>query len=195
MATKHFALFDQEGYLVTRYVSGIHADIPPDAVEISKEDFDRSIAGGAAAWRLVDGALVEYPPRPLADNGAPRTKDSLQRAATVRRWGVMTGGLMLPGGIGVGTSVDDQNRITSVVANAALAGLSDSDEVDFKAASGWVRLSIGQIKGIAGAIGRHVQACYAAERQHHDAIALLDPADFDGYDLEAYWPSTDLTQP
>lgn len=118
-------------------------------------------------------------------------KSALLQAATDMRWEVMTGGMTLPGGIEVGTTIDDQNRITSVVANAELAGLTDSDEVDFKAASGWVRVTIAEIKTIAGAIGQHVQACYSAERTHHDAIeALTTREQIRDYDISVGWPDT-----
>src|SRR5690554_4803889 len=66
-------------------------------------------------------------------------RDAKLQEATDMRWQVMTGGMTLPNGISIGTDIDDQNRITSVVANASLAGLTDTDEVDFKAESGWVR--------------------------------------------------------
>lgn len=111
------------------------------------------------------------------------------QAATDMRWSVMTGGLTLPGGIAVGTTIDDQNRITSVVANAELAGLTDSNEVDFKAESGWVRITIAEVKTIAGAIGQHVQACYSAERAHHEAIELLTTREqIRDYDISVGWP-------
>lgn len=116
-------------------------------------------------------------------------KARLIDAATNKRWEVMTGGMTIPGGIEVGTTIDDQNRITSVVANAALAGLSDEDEVDFKAASGWARITIGQVKTIAGAIGQFVQACYTAERAHHEAIdKLKTPEQIRDYVIEDGWP-------
>lgn len=111
------------------------------------------------------------------------------QAATDMRWQVMTGGMAL-NGVSIGTTIDDQNRITSVVANAELAGLTDADEVDFKAASGWVRISIGQIKAIAGAIGQHVQACYSAERVHHEAIEALETREeVAAYDVTTGWPT------
>ncbi|MHA3905123.1 DUF4376 domain-containing protein [Castellaniella sp. WN] len=118
-------------------------------------------------------------------------RESKQAAATAKRWEVMTGGITLPSGVVVGTTIDDQNRITSVVANAALAVLSDTDEVDFKAASGWVRITIGDIKQISGAIGQFVQDCYTAERTHHDAIAALpdDRAAIEAYDVSVDWPA------
>ena len=100
----------------------------------------------------------------------------------------MTGGMEV-GGVQVGTTIDDQNRITSVVANAALAGLTDADEVDFKTSSGWVRITIGQVKAMAGAIGQFVQACYTAERAHHEAIDLLaTPEQINAYNVNTGWP-------
>lgn len=112
-------------------------------------------------------------------------------AATDKRWLVMTGGMTLPNDVSVGTTIDDQNRITSVVANAELAGLADSDEVDFKAETGWIRITIAEVKQIAGAIGQFVQACYSAERTHHEAINGLpdDRSAIEAYDVESGWPS------
>ena len=115
--------------------------------------------------------------------------EELKAQVTANRWRVMTGGIEV-GGVFVGTTIDDQNRITSVVANAALTGLTDADEVDFKASSGWIRVSIGQIKAMAGAIGQHVQACYTAERVHHEAIDLLTTHEqINAYNVNDGWPT------
>lgn len=144
-------------------------------------------------WAYAEGAFSPPPQVPVptpTELRAGKLDD-----ATKKRWEVMTGGLTLPTGVKVGTTIDDQNRITSVVANAELAGLADSDEVDFKATNGWVRITIAQVKEIAGVIGQFVQACYSAERQHHEDIEQLEPEDFDSYDLDAHWPPTDLTEP
>lgn len=151
-----------------------------------------SIAPMADDWIESDTAAVGdlYD----ADTGTfskpviPVTREGLLQAVTDKRWEVMTGGIELPGGISVGTSIDDQNRITSVVANAELAGLSDEDYVDFKAASGWVLVTIGQIKAIAGSIGQFVQACYTAERAHYDDIGALDDTELQDYDITTGWP-------
>lgn len=116
-------------------------------------------------------------------------KTRLIDAATSKRWDVMTGGMSV-NGMQIGTTIDDQNRITSVVANAALVGLTDESLVDFKSNSGWVQISIFQVRAIAGAIGQFVQACYTAERTHHEAIELLTtPAEIKAYDVNAGWPS------
>lgn len=125
----------------------------------------------------------------VEDIGIEELRQMKLESATAMRWQVMTGGMTLPNGVQVGTTIDDQNRITSVVANAELTGLTDADEVDFKAASGWILVSIGQIKAMAGAIGQFVQACYSAERAHHEAIDMLTtPEQINAYNINDGWP-------
>lgn len=114
-------------------------------------------------------------------------KASLIDAATNKRWEVETGGMTLPGDVHVATGTEDQNRITSVIANAERAGVAT---VDFKAASGWVTLTLAELKGIADAIALHVQACFSAERAHHEAIdKLKTPEQINDYDVNSGWPN------
>ena len=133
---------------------------------------------------LVEG--VYHARYTLAPLPVEQVRADLMDAATSKRWDVMTGGVTLPGGISVGTTIDDQNRITSVIANAQLAGV---ESMDFKAQSGWVTLSLDQVRGIAAAVALHVHACYAAERAHHVAIAAASDAELYSYDINAGWPS------
>ncbi len=129
------------------------------------------------------------------------TAESLKAIVTAFRWEVETGGITLTTGVRVATGIDDQNRITSVVANAERAGL---DEVDFKAAEGWAKVTLAELQAIATAVARHVQACFSAERDHHEAIDALVAqlqdapealqAALDGYDESQGWPSVDLSQ-
>lgn len=148
-----------------------------------------------------DGQTPDPQLTPISDAEAdalrnpPVTAESLKAIVTAFRWEVETGGITLPDGVTVATGIDDQNRITTVVANARLAGL---DEVKFKAASGWITLTLAEVEGIAAAIARHVQACFAAECAHHEAIDALvalhkdDPvalqAALEGYDESQGWP-------
>lgn len=115
----------------------------------------------------------------------PEKQAVLKNLATARRWLHETGGIALPVGVRVGTTIEDQNRITSVITNAALAG---AESVDFKAASGWVTLSLEEVRGIAAAIAAHVQACFSAERAHHAAIDALDLLGTQTYDVSIGWP-------
>ena len=115
-----------------------------------------------------------------------QVRATLMQAVSAKRWAVETGGLTLAGGATVGTTIDDQNRITSVIANAQLAGVTS---VDFKAQSGWVTLSLDHMRGIAGAIALHVQACFSAERAHHEAIAAASETELMAYDINTGWPA------
>ena len=133
---------------------------------------------------IVEGVYqARYAVNPLPP---AQVRATLLQAVSAKRWAVETGGLVLPGGAVVGTTIDDQNRITSVIANAQLAGVVS---VDFKAQSGWVTLSLEHMRGIAAAIALHVQACFSAERAHHEAIAAASDADLYGYDINTGWPS------
>lgn len=147
---------------------------------------------------LIPAGWVECTPKQAvlitSPKAEPVTAEGLKAAVTACRWGVETGGITLPTGVRVATGIDDQNRITSVVANAERAGL---EEVDFKAAEGWAKVTLIELQAIATAVALHVQACFSAERAHHeaiDALALIaDPQErqtaLDAYDESQGWPS------
>ena len=122
---------------------------------------------------------------PTAAEQLQAAKDSLKARATSMRWERETGGIKIDG-IEVLTGVEDQNRITTVVANAQRSGLAN---VDFKAASGWKTITVAQVEAIACAVALHVQACFTAERAHHEAIdKLQSQAAAQAYDLGQGWP-------
>lgn len=130
----------------------------------------------------IDWSQLKKAPTPGEQLQA--VKDVLKVSVTAKRWEVETGGITL-NGMRVLTGTEDQNRITSVVANARRAGI---EEVDFKADSGWVKVSIGTVEAIATAIAVHVQASFSAERAHHEAIdALPDLAAVAAYDINQGW--------
>ncbi|MBB5862583.1 DUF4376 domain-containing protein [Xanthomonas sp. 3058] len=133
-------------------------------------------------WRATGGIPVP--------NAAPETVETMRAAlralTTQRRWEFETGGIAI-GGVQVGTSTEDQNRISTVL---AAADLGTVETVDFKANSGWVTLTLGEIRGIAAAISSHVQACFTAERAHHEAIDALDSIEeLQAYDVSSGWPA------
>lgn len=162
---------DYSGAVVYSLATGARMDVPPG--------WTLEEAGGTL---LAPGATVVPPVATLDDAQA-----ELQRAAASRRWGIESGGIMVAG-VRVSTAIEDQNRITSVIANAGAAGMQ---AVDFKAASGWVSLTLAELSAVAAAIARHVQRCYSAERMHSEAIAALQTlADAQAYDLTTGWPDT-----
>ena len=153
----------------------------------SQSDCDKSGLHGLVRMTPEEEAAHLNPPE------APVTVDQLKAIVTAFRWKVETGGITLPTGVRVATGIDDQNRITSVVANAERAGL---EEVDFKAAEGWAKVTLAELQAIATAVALHVQACFSAERAHHEAIDVIaliaDPqerqAALDAYDESQGWP-------
>lgn len=165
-------------------------DVLPEHAECFIEIPEEQAAVWVTLQANADRTGVEeippvLPPIPtLAD-----LQGRLEADVTAKRWAVETGGLWLPGGVHILTGIEDQNRVTSVVANAHLAGVT---EMDFKAASGWVTLTVEQIDGIAAAIALHVQAGYSNERAHHTAIAALETVEAAAeYDIGTGWPSND----
>ncbi len=96
-----------------------------------------------------------------------RAKEAARAAVSAKRWEYETRGISTPEGAHIATGIDDQNRIASAIQGMRDAGLT---EVDFKAASGWVRLTLEQMVGIAGMIAVHVQNCFTHERLLHERI-------------------------
>lgn len=179
------------------YHRDIHGDsIPSDAVFVDDEDHQKLLRAQSQGLKIV-----------AQENGFStttkalniRTTSSLKKMVTKKRWEVETGGLTLPNGVSVATGIDDQNRITSVIANARLAAL---ETVSFKAASGWVTLTLAELESVAATIALHVQQCFCAERAHYEAIDALDALyandvealrkNLEAYDIEQKWPFANL---
>lgn len=139
-------------------------------------------------WKFENG---EYTPTYyIRDLDVTHLKRQLKEKVTAKRWELMTGGFTLPNGTVINTTVEDQNRISSVVANAHLAGLDDSSQVDFKATKGWVQISIGELKNVVGLIGVFTQLLYSGEKEHHEIIDSLSTGEeITQYDINIGWPS------
>lgn len=159
-------------------VNVIDADL---AFALMLPGHDAAVEAGAAGpgWLLVAGELV--PPAPPEPEDLAEAKQRLRERATAARWEHETGGITVAG-VRVLTGVEDQNRIATALIGAPAT-------LDFKADSGWVTLTLAELQGIAAAITAHVQACFSAERAHHEAIdALPSLAAVAAYDVEAGWP-------
>ena len=186
------AIYGSHDQLLAAYPNAGALDNEPDRnalglylVREQQPDYDqRTHTLALDGVELVEG--IYHARYTLAPLPVEQVRADLMAAVSAKRGAVETGGLTLPGGATVGTTIDDQNRITSVIANAQLAGVAS---VDFKAQSGWVTLSLEHMRGIAAAIALHVQACFSAERAHNEAIAAASDAELYGYDINAGWPS------
>ncbi|MEG1584643.1 MAG: DUF4376 domain-containing protein [Anaerovorax sp.] len=135
-------------------------------------------------------------------------KATLKAQATERRWIHETGGIKFPDTskppveipvdwpenrpkpqqpmVRINTTIDDQNRIATAIQGMADAKIT---EVDFKAASGWLRLTREQLAEIAAMIAAHVQACFTKERALHEAIeAVQTMEELNALDVNMGWP-------
>lgn len=130
----------------------------------------------------IDGKWYKgYSTRPM-DIGT--LKSRLKDEVTALRWEKETGGISF-NGVKISTTIEDQNRITTVVANARLANV---DEIKFKAEDAWVTLSVADIEAIAAAVAGHVQKCFSVEYQHHTEIDKIDNiGDLMMYDINTLW--------
>ena len=162
---------------------GVVANVIEADLEFAESlGFDHALPAGDAGpgWLLVDGVLVP-PDAPATALTLEELKHQLRERATQLRWQRETGGINV-GGVRVLTGTEDQNRIASALIGAPAT-------LDFKAESGWVTLTLAELQGIAAAITAHVQACFTAERAHHDAIEALETLEAaQAYDVEAGWP-------
>lgn len=94
-------------------------------------------------------------------------KAIVREKVTALRWKAETGGLLTPQGVVILTDTVDQNRIATSVQGMEEAGL---DSIDFKAANGWVRLTLDELKGIMKLIVKHVEQCFSNEKRLHALV-------------------------
>ncbi|MEE7460698.1 hypothetical protein MFUR16E_04790 [Methylobacterium fujisawaense] len=105
-------------------------------------------------WITMDGGATFTAPFE-----APPGVEQLVAYAKAKRDAAEVAGVVV-GGVSIDTSLDSQNRIGNAYAYAEAAGLAS---VTFKAASGWIVLTLDQLKAVSLTVGAHVQACFAAE--------------------------------
>ena len=104
---------------------------------------------------------------------------------TQKRKETEVGGLLFPNGVSIKTSKEDQDRILSVIINSERNGI---EEIDFKADSGWVRISVFALIQMAKELTFFVQHCFNVERMNHEAIELLtDPIAIVNYSNDLSW--------
>lgn len=162
--------FIDHGTYILRTADG--ARIPLDPANRDYVRYQRWLAAGNDA---------DLPPAPTLAERQQALKDQ----ATQRRWEVETGGMII-GGVTVRTETSDQLRLGNVI-----KGMVENNyaSVPFKAASGWVDLTLAEMEGVFSAVAEHVRQCYLAERAHHLAIDGLTTETVDAYDVNANWPS------
>lgn len=176
----NYHTIDSNGYYIRSYVIDPYGPLPgrgtqTDLPEITEDKF--------AFWNGADWELHDEKP---AEDLRPY-KDAKMKLVTEFRWKKETGGIVVGDSL-VATGIADQNRITSTISNAELAGVT---ELDFKTVNGWVTITVDQVKGIAAAIALHVQSCFTKERILCEAIDLLETAqEINDFNIAEQWDAT-----
>lgn len=147
-----------------------------------------------------DGLPAPAPDNPCAFvqhmhvfNLMERAKAQKKDAATAKRWEYETRGIITPDEITILTGTDDQNRIASAIQGMKNASMA---ETDFKAASGWTKVTLEQLEQIAALIAVHVQTCFSRERALHEQIDACETLEqLNAINLDEGWPTYDMTPP
>lgn len=96
-------------------------------------------------------------------------------------------------GIGVGAVRVRTDRESQAQLSGAYLSLKEGLIADtpWKAADGWLPLTLAEIAPVAQAVAAHVRVCFGNERAHAQAIAQLpeEVAAIDGYDISTGWPA------
>jgi hypothetical protein len=94
---------------------------------------------------------------------------SLQTYLPAKRYDVEVAGINV-GGAMVATDRQSQSMIANAFSYVVASG---APYVTYKADSGWVTLTAEQIRGVALAVGQHVQSCFSKEAQIALAISTF----------------------
>lgn len=108
------------------------------------------------------------------------------------RWSRQTMGLETPEGYTFSTTPEDFSRMSATVQN--LKNLKDLQpdqvkDVDFKIASGWIKLPLSRLEVVASTIAVYTQACYAREKELAEAIDQAQSLEeLNAVDITDNWP-------
>ena len=134
------------------------------------------VAGEPLAVRFDQPGI--QPPEWFAES-----RESLLARLAAIRYGIETGGTEMDG-VRILTGRTDQAMTTQVFVT-----LRDGlvDEIDWKGADGWHRVTLAELEPVARAVAAHAQRCFSAERAVSEQIAALPDADIPAFDLTAAW--------
>ncbi|WP_429052843.1 DUF4376 domain-containing protein [Aeromonas rivipollensis] len=169
---------------VFRHEYELSGSWPDDATEYQLEVFDEVVRKRPPNKIMVpdsNGHPV------LQDLTHPiRTNASLLDKVAAKRWEVETGGITISGAP-IKTDRESQAKLTSAYTSLKGGLITDTP---WKAADGsFTLVTLAELEPVAQAVADHVRACFAAERSHNDAIALLQTQEeLDAYDIHTGWP-------
>lgn len=141
--------------------------------------------------KLVDGQLLDLTPAEQAEYDARHSDVAARKLArqdelAALRYAKEVGGITL-GGQSVAT---DRQTVAQLTSAWSLAQQNPSVTIEWKRENGWFTHTAATLAATLGAVGAHVEACFANEKAHWLAIeALTDVAAIDAYDISTGWPT------
>jgi hypothetical protein len=101
-------------------------------------------------------------------------RDQLKSALAAHRFEIETGGVALPDGSRILTDRESQAQLTSAFQTLTQPFV---EEIERKAAGGWVTVTEVELRPIAQAVAQHVQVCFKAERRVSEQIDAAEGAE------------------
>lgn len=149
--SNYYATFNPDKTLDQRLIKGVHP-IPKEAVQLSDEQWHAVTQQTDCTWKLeADGSLTKC--------ALPDSEPNYPAQITAVRFRHETAGITV-NGVAIETARDSQALITS----AALTAVIDPQYAcTWKTLSGPVELNAAQLISLAGAVRKHVQACFDRE--------------------------------
>lgn len=159
-------------------------DIPTFTETTNTETNEVVLSNGIQNWKITN--------KTVTTDFLNSVKKEIKDKVTNKRWEVEGSGITFPNGISVKTSKEDQDRILSVIINAERNGI---EEIDFKAESGWVKISLVALKQLGKELTNFVQFCFKTEKAHHEAIdALTAIEQVCSYKYNENWVFTSISE-
>lgn len=157
----------------------------PTAVELVRGQF----AADAGGKVVMDGTVLRIwaaDPRPLAGQQA-----SMLAALADRRWAASLACTWTFGGNTAQVPCDTEAASNVMGAIMGLQLANSTGPVSWKVGpAAFVDLALNDLVGLGQTMRAHVQGCYSNEAKLAAAISTAtQPADLDGVDIEAGWPS------
>ncbi len=107
----------------------------------------------------------------IAALAAPPAASELSAYAKAKRDATEAAGITV-NGVAIASDTDSQNRVNNAYNGMVVSGATS---IPFKSGSGFVTLSLDQVKAIGTALFAHTQACFSAEDQVDAALAASPP--------------------
>jgi|GEM_PF-994319 hypothetical protein len=159
-------------------------NIPPDAVEITKEEHAALITAQSQG-KTIQADAQGRPYAAFPEYTLEETKTNKLAGLAAYRFQKETAGMTL-NGITIRTDRESQAMISGA---KSYLDANPESVIDWKGANGWAQIDRATLLTIGQGVGAYVQACFSREQAHSAAIEALTTAEgVEAYDFTTGWP-------